>query len=83
MVFFSLIFTKKINILTREEIPGGGHSSPLKLIAPVKKTLKGQTTLTNAFAPQLPQSSARAKAVIEDIGVFIAPFFLVENLGFH
>jgi len=65
------------------------HSSELKSKStmPVKKTPKGQTTLKNAFAPQLPQSSARATAITRDIGVFIAadmrPFSVVENQGFR
>ncbi|MBN3296784.1 ZBED4 protein, partial [Amia calva] len=63
------------------------HSSQLKSTAPVKKTLKGQTTLTNAFASQLSQSSVRATAITRDISVFIAadmrPFSVVENLGFR
>lgn len=49
--------------------------------------MKGQTTITNAFAAKLPTSSARAMAITRDIGVFIAadmrPFSVVENLGFR
>ena len=64
------------------------HSSVLNSTpAPVKNTLTSQTTLTNAFGPQLPQSSARATAITKDIGVFIAadmrPFSVVENKGFR
>ncbi len=68
------------------------HSSLLKA-APVKRTesnsvhMKGQTTITNAFAAKLPTSSARATAIMRDIGVFIAadmrPFSVEENLGFR
>ncbi|KAL7841202.1 hypothetical protein SRHO_G00248930 [Serrasalmus rhombeus] len=62
------------------------HSTVLKsTTAPVKKT--SQTTLTNTFGPQLPQSSVRATAITRDIGVFIAadmrPFSVVENQGFR
>ncbi|KAL7881094.1 hypothetical protein SRHO_G00033480 [Serrasalmus rhombeus] len=62
------------------------HSTVLKsTAAPVKKT--SQTTLTNTFGPQLPQSSVRATAITRDIGVFIAadmrPFSVVENQGFR
>jgi len=53
----------------------------------VKKTLTSQTTLTNAFRPQLPQSSARATTITRDLGVFIAadrrPFSVIENQGFR
>lgn len=46
-----------------------------------RKTLKGRTTLTNAFAP--PQSSCWATAITRDIGVHIAadmrPVTVVEN----
>ncbi len=48
---------------TQTKSPSDHHSSLLKLTTPVKKTLKGQTMLTNGFALQLPQSSARATAV--------------------
>ncbi|KAL7829121.1 hypothetical protein SRHO_G00327550 [Serrasalmus rhombeus] len=62
------------------------HSTVLKsTTAPVKKT--SQTTLTNTFGPQLPQSSVRATAITRDTGVFIAadmrPFSVVENQGFR
>ncbi|KAL7861582.1 hypothetical protein SRHO_G00130230 [Serrasalmus rhombeus] len=62
------------------------HSTVLKsTTAPVKKTR--QTTLTNTFGPQLPQSGVRATAITRDIGVFIAadmrPFSVVENQGFR
>ena len=64
------------------------HSSLLKsTTAPVKKMPTNQTALTNAFRPQLSQSSARATAITRDIGIFIAadmrPFSVVENQGFR
>ncbi len=63
------------------------HSSLLKSTAPVMNTAKGQTTLSDAFAPKLPESSARATAIMREIGFFIAadmrPFSVVENQGFR
>lgn len=63
------------------------HSCLIKSTAPVKKTVKCQTTLTDVFAPKLPQTSARATRITKDIGVFIAadmrPFSVVENVGFR
>ncbi|MBN3306654.1 ZBED4 protein, partial [Amia calva] len=75
------------NTSTMQRYLQNHHSSQLKSTVPVKKTLKGQTTLTNAFASQLSQSSIRATAIMRDIGVFIAAdmrqFSVVENLGFR
>ncbi len=63
------------------------HSSLLKFTVSLKKTVKGQTMLTNAFAPQLSQSSATATAITRDISVFIAAdiksFSVVENQWFR
>ena len=63
------------------------HSSLIKSTAPVKTIVKGQTTLTDAFAQKLPQTSARANGITKDICVFIAvdmrPFSVVENVGFR
>ncbi len=73
------------NMSTMQKHIQNHHSSLLKPVAHVTKTLKGQTTL-NAFA-SLPPSSARATAITRDIDVFIAadmrPFSVVENLGFR
>lgn len=65
------------------------HHCEMKLAVPGKRVTlpKGQATLTNAFAPKLPPSSARAIAITRDIGMFIAmdmrPFSVVENEGFR
>lgn len=51
----------------------------LKSTGPVKKALKGQTTLTSVFVSQLPQSSARAMALMRDTAVFC--FFYFSSFG--
>lgn len=62
------------------------HHKDVDLTASGKTPSLVQPTISSSFAVKLPQTSARAKAITNAIGLFIAadlqPYSVVENTGF-